>query len=77
MSDKHVLFENIDLLPGARVLCIGDVMLDKFIYGSIDRISPEAPIPVLLVTREKSMLGGAGNVLLWAQTLLEKRFRSN
>jgi D-beta-D-heptose 7-phosphate kinase/D-beta-D-heptose 1-phosphate adenosyltransferase len=63
MSDKHVLFENIDLLPGARVLCIGDVMLDKFIYGSIDRISPEAPIPVLLVTREKSMLGGAGNVV--------------
>lgn len=44
------------------VLCIGDVMLDRFVYGSVDRISPEAPIPVLHVEREKHMLGGAGNV---------------
>lgn len=45
------------------VLVIGDIMLDKFIYGHVERISPEAPIPVLSVSREDSMLGGAGNTL--------------
>src|SRR3989304_4241977 len=62
MLEKHNFFEDLKNLPFARVLCIGDVMLDRFIYGSIERISPEAPIPVLLVEREKHMLGGAGNV---------------
>lgn len=46
----------------ARVLVVGDVMLDRFVYGEVQRISPEAPIPVLRVTREISMPGGAGNV---------------
>lgn len=50
-------------LKGARVVCVGDVMLDRFIYGSADRISPEAPIPVLRIEREVAMLGGAGNVV--------------
>ncbi len=45
-----------------RVLCAGDVMLDRFIYGDVTRISPEAPIPVFSVREERSMLGGAGNV---------------
>jgi len=63
MSEKIELFENTNVIPAARVLCIGDVMLDRFIYGSIERISPEAPIPVLLEDREKHMLGGAGNVV--------------
>ena len=44
------------------VLCIGDVMLDRFVHGEIDRISPEAPIPVIRLTRTEEMLGGAGNV---------------
>ncbi|NVK18666.1 MAG: bifunctional D-glycero-beta-D-manno-heptose-7-phosphate kinase/D-glycero-beta-D-manno-heptose 1-phosphate adenylyltransferase HldE [Methylocystaceae bacterium] len=47
----------------AEILCVGDIMLDKFVYGSVDRISPEAPIPVVRITREESMLGGAGNVV--------------
>ena len=47
---------------GLRVLCVGDVMLDHFVYGTVDRISPEAPIPVLRVEREMRMPGGAGNV---------------
>ncbi len=51
----------IDALPKARILCIGDVMLDRFIYGRVDRISPEAPIPVFRFEREQSLLGGAGN----------------
>ena len=46
----------------ARILCLGDVMLDRFAYGDSDRISPEAPVPVLLLRRAQSMLGGAGNV---------------
>ena len=52
----------LERFPGARVLCVGDVMLDRFIYGRVGRISPEAPIPVLQVTREETMIGGAGNV---------------
>jgi D-beta-D-heptose 7-phosphate kinase / D-beta-D-heptose 1-phosphate adenosyltransferase len=47
---------------GSRVFVLGDVMLDKFVYGHVDRISPEAPIPILRHEFEKAMLGGAGNV---------------
>ncbi len=44
------------------VLCVGDLMLDDFVYGDVARISPEAPTPVLAVTRSELMIGGAGNV---------------
>src|SRR5882724_4581888 len=47
---------------GATILCLGDVMLDRFAYCETERISPEAPVPVLLLQRTQSMLGGAGNV---------------
>lgn len=47
----------------ARVLCVGDVILDHFHHGSVERISPEAPIPVLRLEHEDTMLGGAGNVV--------------
>ena len=47
---------------GIRVAILGDVMLDRFIYGEVDRISPESPVPVVRVTRRESHLGGAGNV---------------
>jgi D-beta-D-heptose 7-phosphate kinase / D-beta-D-heptose 1-phosphate adenosyltransferase len=47
----------------AIVCCAGDVMLDRFIYGSVSRISPEAPVPVLHIGEEHSMLGGAGNAV--------------
>ncbi|MGH7046428.1 MAG: D-glycero-beta-D-manno-heptose-7-phosphate kinase [Stellaceae bacterium] len=46
----------------ARVLCLGDIMLDRFAYCETERISPEAPVPVLLLQRTEGMLGGAGNV---------------
>jgi len=49
-------------LSRQTVLCIGDVMLDEFVYGEVSRISPEAPTPVLAVRRTESMIGGAGNV---------------
>ncbi len=57
----HALQEAVLALHGT-VLAIGDVMLDVFTYGECTRISPEAPIPVLRVTREVRMLGGVGNV---------------
>src|SRR5947207_9115758 len=47
---------------GATILCLGDIMLDQFAYCATERISPEAPVPVLLLQRTQSMLGGAGNV---------------
>ncbi|WP_413207274.1 D-glycero-beta-D-manno-heptose-7-phosphate kinase [Rhodospirillum sp. A1_3_36] len=50
-------------LPSARVICVGDVMLDRFVHGKVDRISPEAPIPIIHIKEEQSMLGGAGNVV--------------
>ena len=54
--------EVIERLALARVGCAGDVMLDRFVSGTVERISPEAPIPVLTITGEEAMLGGAGNV---------------
>src|ERR1700739_372026 len=63
MSEPHALLDLIGRLQGGRVLCVGDVMLDRFIYGDVDRISPEAPIPVLRVRREAAVLGGAVNVV--------------
>jgi bifunctional ADP-heptose synthase (sugar kinase/adenylyltransferase) len=46
----------------ARVLVVGDVMLDRYWYGDASRISPEAPVPVLLFREEEFRLGGAANV---------------
>lgn len=63
MSANADLVPLVERLKGVRVLCVGDVMLDCFVYGHVDRISPEAPIPVLRIEREASMLGGAGNVV--------------
>jgi D-beta-D-heptose 7-phosphate kinase/D-beta-D-heptose 1-phosphate adenosyltransferase len=47
---------------GITILCLGDVMLDQFAYCDTERVSPEAPVPVLLLRETRSMLGGAGNV---------------
>ncbi|GAA0573942.1 D-glycero-beta-D-manno-heptose-7-phosphate kinase [Craurococcus roseus] len=47
---------------GIRVLVLGDAMLDRFLYGDVDRISPEAPVPVVRLRRSHAMPGGAGNV---------------
>ncbi|HXP30555.1 MAG TPA: D-glycero-beta-D-manno-heptose-7-phosphate kinase [Stellaceae bacterium] len=53
----------VERLGRARVLCVGDVMLDHYIRGQVERISPEAPVPVLHIEGEELRLGGAGNVL--------------
>ena len=64
-SEKSHYQSLVGLLNGfhaARVLVLGDVMLDRFVYGSVERISPEAPIPVVSVDRVSDMPGGAANV---------------
>jgi D-beta-D-heptose 7-phosphate kinase/D-beta-D-heptose 1-phosphate adenosyltransferase len=62
MIDPGALNKHLMRIPSATLLCLGDVMLDRFVYGNVERVSPEAPIPVFSVERELSMLGGAGNV---------------
>ena len=54
--------EALQLIPRQTILCVGDLMLDDFVYGEVTRISPEAPTPVLAVTRSELEIGGAGNV---------------
>jgi rfaE bifunctional protein kinase chain/domain len=56
-------------LAAARVLVVGDAMLDRYWFGAVDRISPEAPVPIVRVNREEERLGGAANVALNVQTL--------
>ena len=62
MTDTSSLISSVEKLKKGSVLCIGDVMLDRFVYGNVERISPEAPIPVFHILSESVMLGGAGNV---------------
>ncbi len=56
-------------LQRARVLVVGDAMLDRYLFGDVERISPEAPVPVVRVTREEDRLGGAANVALNVRAL--------
>ena len=56
-------------IKSLRILVIGDVMLDRYVIGEVSRISPEAPVPVLSVTDERSVAGGAPNVALNARSL--------
>jgi len=58
-----------DRLQVARVLVVGDVMLDRYWFGTVDRISPEAPVPVVRITREEERNGGAANVAYNVVTL--------
>ncbi|MES2196587.1 MAG: D-glycero-beta-D-manno-heptose-7-phosphate kinase [Pseudomonadota bacterium] len=51
-----------DAIASQTVLCVGDLMLDEFVYGEVSRISPEAPAPVMAVRRSETNIGGAGNV---------------
>ncbi len=57
------LVAHIPKFKNARILVIGDIMVDEYIWGNVSRISPEAPVPVVSVTSESLRLGGAGNVV--------------
>ncbi|MBQ31598.1 MAG: hypothetical protein CL923_03460 [Deltaproteobacteria bacterium] len=54
----------LESVEAPRILVVGDIMLDRYSWGAVERISPEAPIPVLRVLREDQRLGGAGNVMM-------------
>ncbi|MBW2091997.1 MAG: D-glycero-beta-D-manno-heptose-7-phosphate kinase [Deltaproteobacteria bacterium] len=61
--DAVKLVEAIDRFSDVNILIVGDVMMDEFIWGTVERISPEAPVPVVSVTDETQVLGGAANVV--------------
>ena len=62
-SETAQLSEAVRLLGRTSVLVVGDVMLDRYVYGLVDRVSPEAPVPILSIERELAVPGGAGNVV--------------
>lgn len=62
-DQSNNLLQLIDNIENTSVLVVGDVMLDRFVYGHVERISPESPVPVLSIDRESGMPGGAGNAL--------------
>ncbi len=68
-SSKSLALPSPEALAACRVLVVGDVMLDRYWYGAVDRISPEAPVPVVRVEREEERLGGAANVALNVKVL--------
>ena len=58
-----------EVVSARRVLVVGDVMLDRYWFGAVERISPEAPVPIVRVKQEQDRLGGAANVALNVKTL--------
>ncbi len=60
--DLSALQQLLKAISGAKIACVGDLMVDRFVYGEVNRVSPEAPIPVLARKSEMVMLGAAGNV---------------
>ena len=73
VAEKRVALESLSSLvrqfPKAHLIVIGDLMIDRFIWGDVERLSPEAPVPVLRVTAEGIRLGGAANVIHNIRTL--------
>ena len=61
-SELDTLRGTVARFPDRRIAVLGDVMLDRYLWGRVERISPEAPVPVVEIERETSSLGGAGNV---------------
>ena len=66
MANLRQIFEDFNTL---NILIVGDVMLDSYIWGAVERISPEAPVPIVNVKKRDVRLGGAANVALNVQAL--------
>lgn len=62
-SDRDQLLATLERMRGIPAMVVGDVMLDRYIWGVVERISPEAPVPIVNVRRTEDRLGGAGNVV--------------
>jgi hypothetical protein len=69
MSRQHSIDQLFKSFEGMKVLVIGDVMLDEYLWGKVDRISPEAPVPIVAIEKRESRLGGAANVAINLQSL--------
>jgi D-glycero-beta-D-manno-heptose-7-phosphate kinase len=70
MNSARPPIDNLrERLRQARILVVGDAMLDRYLFGEVERISPEAPVPVVRVTRQEERLGGAANVALNVKSL--------
>lgn len=63
LVNKEHLLVTLDAIASTPILVVGDVILDRYVWGKVDRISPEAPVPVVEVLRLEDRLGGAGNVV--------------
>ena len=63
MINHSKLTNILNSIQAKKVLVLGDIMLDQYIFGSVERISPEAPIPIINIKKTKYLTGGAGNVL--------------
>lgn len=63
MSPSEALSHILETIQSAHIVCVGDVIMDFFVHGNVSRISPEAPVPILLETRRTESIGGAGNVV--------------
>lgn len=72
--EKERLVEIISNFKKVKIAVVGDIMLDDYLIGTVDRISPEAPVPVVLIKKEKFVLGGAGNVINNLATLGAKSY---
>ena len=77
--EKNRLIEILEKFKKIKIAVVGDIMLDDYIIGDVERISPEAPVPIVKVKEERFVLGGAANVIsnlasLGAQTI---SFESN
>ena len=69
MTNKQQLLNLLDSLNSVKILVVGDVMLDQYWFGDVNRISPEAPVPIVKVNRSQIRCGGAANVAINAATL--------
>ena len=61
-SIERLIKDNSKKISNSNILCIGDLILDQYIYGNVERMSPEAPVPILSINEENFQLGGVGNV---------------
>jgi D-beta-D-heptose 7-phosphate kinase / D-beta-D-heptose 1-phosphate adenosyltransferase len=67
--NSHSILKCLNNLRDCRIAVVGDLMLDEYLWGHIERISPEAPVPILSIVHRECMLGGAGNVVQNLRTL--------
>lgn len=64
LDKKDIIYKEFEALNGLRILVLGDVMIDSYLWGNVERMSPEAPVPVVSVQKREKRLGGAANVAL-------------